>query len=105
MEDTFKTREAQFEAMFAHDEELRFRIIAHRNKLFGVWAAAQLGEAAPPGYAETLSAFALGRHPAELVSRVVTDLQDHGVAIGDIRVWKALEHCHDESERDVKIAG
>ncbi|WP_108663288.1 DUF1476 domain-containing protein [Acuticoccus kandeliae] len=39
----FEDRERAFEARFAHDEELRFKSIARRNKLLGVWAAQQLG--------------------------------------------------------------
>ena len=32
------------ENKFAHDETLRFKAIARRNKLFGLWVAAQLGK-------------------------------------------------------------
>jgi hypothetical protein len=40
---TFKDREKAFERKFAHDEELRFRATARRNKLLGLWAAEKLG--------------------------------------------------------------
>lgn len=40
---TFDKREEGFEKKFAHDEELRFKANARRNKLFGAWAAAKLG--------------------------------------------------------------
>src|SRR5215831_17470708 len=40
---TFDKREEGFEAKFAHDEELRFKARAHRNKLVGLWAAEKLG--------------------------------------------------------------
>lgn len=40
---TFDKREEGFEKQFAHDEELRFRATARRNKLLGLWAAAKLG--------------------------------------------------------------
>lgn len=36
-------RERDFEARYAHDQELRFRIEARRNKLLGLWAAEKLG--------------------------------------------------------------
>lgn len=42
--DSFKDREKGFENKFAHDEELRFKVIARRNKLLGVWAAGLLGK-------------------------------------------------------------
>ena len=40
---TFDKREEGFEKKFAHDEELRFKATARRNKLFGQWAAEKLG--------------------------------------------------------------
>jgi hypothetical protein len=40
---TFDKREEGFEKKFAHDEELRFKATARRNKLLGQWAAAKLG--------------------------------------------------------------
>ena len=41
---TFDKREEGFEKKFAHDEELRFRATARRNKLLGLWAAQKLGK-------------------------------------------------------------
>jgi hypothetical protein len=40
---TFDKREEGFEKQFAHDEELKFRANARRNKLLGLWAAEKLG--------------------------------------------------------------
>lgn len=40
---TFDKREDGFEARFAHDEQLRFRALARRNKALGLWAAEKLG--------------------------------------------------------------
>ncbi len=39
----FEDREKAFEDKWAHDQELRFKIAARRNKLVGLWAAAELG--------------------------------------------------------------
>lgn len=41
---TFDSREQAMEAMFVHDEELRFRALARRNRLLGLWAAEKLGK-------------------------------------------------------------
>ncbi|MGN6462084.1 MAG: DUF1476 domain-containing protein [Pseudolabrys sp.] len=41
---TFDQREKDFERKFAHDEELRFKATARRNKLLGLWAAEKLGK-------------------------------------------------------------
>jgi len=40
---TFEDREKGFERKFAHDEELKFKATARRNKLLGLWAADKLG--------------------------------------------------------------
>ena len=40
---TFDKREEGFEKKFAHDEELKFKAIARRNKMLGLWAAEKLG--------------------------------------------------------------
>ena len=37
----FEDRERGFEAKFAHDEELRFRVSARRDKLFSAWLTTQ----------------------------------------------------------------
>ena len=41
---TFDDRENAFENKFAHDEELRFKAEARRNKLLGLWAAGLMGK-------------------------------------------------------------
>ena len=40
---TFDKREDGFEKKFAHDEELRFKATARRNRLLGQWAAEKMG--------------------------------------------------------------
>jgi len=39
-----KDRQDGFERKFAHDEELKFKATARRNKLLGAWAAEKLGK-------------------------------------------------------------
>jgi hypothetical protein len=43
MSGAFEKRQKGFESKWAHDEELRFKVFARRNKLLGVWAAGELG--------------------------------------------------------------
>lgn len=40
----FDDREKAFESKFAHDEALRFKAEARRNRLLGLWAAEKLGK-------------------------------------------------------------
>jgi hypothetical protein len=37
-------RRDAFESKFAHDEDLKFKATARRNKLLGLWAAEKLGK-------------------------------------------------------------
>ena len=39
-------RLAAFEAKFAHDEQVTFKVTARRNKLLALWAAEQMGKPA-----------------------------------------------------------
>ena len=43
MTGSFNEREKAFESKWAHDEELRFRVITRRNKLLALWAAGEMG--------------------------------------------------------------
>ncbi|MGH6871543.1 MAG: DUF1476 domain-containing protein [Rhizomicrobium sp.] len=56
MADGFKEREKGFESKWAHDEELRFKVMARRNKLLGLWAAGLMGleGAQAEGYARSV---------------------------------------------------
>lgn len=39
-----KDREDAFENKFVHDENLKFKAMARRNKMLGLWAAEKLGK-------------------------------------------------------------
>ena len=41
---TFDDRENAFETKYAHDEAMKFRAEARRNKLLGLWAAGLMGK-------------------------------------------------------------
>ena len=40
----FDDRERSFEAKFAHDATMQFKVEARRNRLLGLWAAEKLGK-------------------------------------------------------------
>jgi hypothetical protein len=86
---TFDKREEGFEAKFAHDEELRFKAEARRNKLLGLWAAEQLGlsgEAANE-YARTVVAAEFGEgRDADVVRKVIADLAAKGVTMTEQQI-------------------
>ncbi len=80
---TFDKREAGFENKFAHDEELRFKATARRNKLLGAWAAEKMGMsgAAADSYAKEVVASDFEEAgDDDVVRKVVSDFKAKGVA-------------------------
>ena len=74
---TFDKREEGFERKFAHDEELKFKATARRNKLLGLWAAAALGKTGADADAYSKEVVAADFEEAgddDVVRKVVTDL-------------------------------
>jgi len=76
---TFDDREHAFEAKFAHDEEMKFRAVARRNKLLGLWAAelmGRTGEAAEAYAREVIKADFEEAGHEDVVRKVSADLGD-----------------------------
>ena len=85
---TFDKREEGFEKKFAHDEELKFRAYARRNKLLGLWAAAQLGKtgADAEAYAkEVVLADFEEAGDGDVLRKVTNDLQAKGISEQQVR--------------------
>ena len=92
---TFDDREKAFETKFAHDEEMRFRITARRNRLLGEWAARQMGlsDVEAESYAKDVvrSDFEeAGDH--DVVRKVLGDLTSAGVECDEAGVQEALRN-------------
>jgi hypothetical protein len=90
---TFDKREEGFEKKFAHDEELRFKSIARRNKLLGLWAAAKLGLSgdAADNYAKEVVIADLeedGDH--DVFRKLRKDFDAKGVAASDVEIRKQM---------------
>lgn len=89
---TFDKREEGFEKQFAHDEELRFKAFARRNKLLGLWAAGILGKtgADADAYAkEVVLADFEEAGDNDVLRKVVKDLQPKGYDEQKIRAQMA----------------
>ena len=74
---TFDKREEGFEKKFAHDEELRFKAFARRNKLLGLWAAGLLGKSGPDAdaYAKEIVMAEFGEHgDDDVLAKLKADL-------------------------------
>lgn len=92
MTTTFDKREEGFEKKFAHDEELRFKAMARRNKLLGLWAAEQLGKSGSDAEAYAKEVVLADFEEAgdnDVVRKVIKDLEGKGVSEQDIRAKMA----------------
>lgn len=81
-------RRDSFERKFAQDEELRFKAIARRNKLLGLWAAEKLGKSGTDADAYARSvvlADVQAAGDADVLRRVTADLASAGVGEADVR--------------------
>lgn len=77
-------RERAFENKFALDQELKFKALARRNKLIGLWAAGLLGKADAEAYAKEVVIADFEEAGEEDVFRKLRgDLDAAGVAISD----------------------
>jgi hypothetical protein len=87
-------REKAFESKFAHDEELRFRATARRNKLLGLWVAEKLGKsgAAAEDYAKSVVVADVEEAGEEDVFRKVrADLDAAKVEQSDHQIRRTME--------------
>lgn len=79
-------RRNSFESKFAHDEELRFRATARRNKLLGLWAAEKLGksgEAAQTYASEVVRADFEEPGDEDVIRKIQADFSAGSVAVSD----------------------
>jgi hypothetical protein len=105
---TFDKREEGFEKKFAHDEELKFKANARRNKLLGLWAAEKLGisGAEADAYAKAV-VMADFDEPGEedVFKKVQADFKAKGVAQSDQQIRKAMDELMAKAITDIKASG
>ena len=88
MTTTFDKREEGFEKQFAHDEELRFKAMARRNKMLGLWAAGVLGKTGADAEAYAKEVVLADFEEAgdnDVVRKVTKDLEPKGISETQIR--------------------
>jgi hypothetical protein len=89
----FEEREKGFERKFAHDEELKFKATARRNRLLGLWAAEQLGIAgdAAQAYArEVIKADLAEPGEEDLFRKLRADFDAKGVGVSDHQIRRQM---------------
>jgi hypothetical protein len=101
---SFDDRERAFETKFAHDEEMKFRITARRNRLLGEWAARQMGlsEAETESYAKDVvrSDFEEAGDN-DVIRKVLGDLTAAEIEIDEEAIVEALRNKEIEARRQI----
>jgi hypothetical protein len=105
---TFEDREKGFERKFAHDEELKFKATARRNKLLGLWAAGKLGLSGDEAqsYAREVVKADLAEPGEEDVFRKVRgDFDAKGVDQSDHQIRRMMGELMAEAVHQIETEG
>jgi hypothetical protein len=105
---TFDKREEGFEKQFAHDEELKFKATARRNKLIGLWAAEKLGLAGAEAeaYAKAFVVADLesaGNH--DVFGKIRQDFDAKGVSLSDHQIRRTMDELTARAVSEIKASG
>ena len=101
---TFDDREKAFEAKYARDEDMAFRVIARRNRLLGQWAAAKMGLTPEETDAYAKAVIQADFEEAgdeDVVRKLLGDLLAAGIEIDDAAVRRALSDQMVEARRQL----
>ena len=105
---TFDKREEGFEKKFAHDEELRFKANARRNKLLGLWAAEKLGvsgDAANVYAKEVVMADFEEAGEEDVFKKVRKDFDAKGIVQSDQDIRRAMVDLMEKAIAEIKASG
>jgi hypothetical protein len=101
----FDKRQEGFEKQFAHDEELRFKATARRNKLLGLWAAEKTGLSGgdAEAYAKSVVLADFDEPGDDDVFRKVrADFDAKSIQVGDDEIRRVMLDLMGKAIADVK---
>jgi hypothetical protein len=102
---TFDKREDSFEKRYVHDEELKFRAEARRNKLVGLWAAEKLGKtgAEATAYADALVVAEISADADERVVAIVKkDFEAAGVDQSEHQIRRTMDEMLARAKAEIQ---
>jgi hypothetical protein len=105
MDGAFEKREKGFEAKWAHDEELRFKVFARRNKLLGRWAAGEMGlsgDAAEAYAREVIAADFEKAGEEDVFAKLRRDFDAKGIALSDHMIRRAMADLLDTAKAEIE---
>lgn len=103
---TFDKREEGFERKFAHDEELKFKATARRNKMLGMWAAAKLGKEGTDAEAYAKSVILADFEEAgddDVLRKVKGDLTAAGIEMTEAQIRATMIELMAKAIDDIQV--
>jgi hypothetical protein len=101
---TFNEREKAFEKKYEHDQDLKFKVNARRNKLLGLWAAGLMGKsgADAEAYAKDV-VLADYEKPgdSDVIEKLVKDLAAAGKPTEDHTIRKQAERLAEAAKEQI----
>ena len=101
----FDDRRDAFEKKFAHDEELRFKATARRNKMLGLWAAERLGKSGADAQTYATSVVVADFEEAgdaDVIRKVKGDLEAGGQAVTEADIKAKLVEFTESAVSDIQ---
>ena len=105
---TFDKREEGFERKFAHDEELRFKASARRNKLLGLWAAGLMGlddDAATDYVKQVIKADFEEAGDDDVFRKIRGDFDVNGIEQSDHQIRRQMDELMAEAITQIENEG
>ena len=102
---TFDKREEGFEKKFALDEEAKFKAMARRNKLLGLWAAGKLGLSGSEAEAYAKEVVLADFEEAgddDVVRKIRKDFEAKGVVESDAQIRKTMNELMAQAVMQIK---
>jgi hypothetical protein len=99
---TFDKREEGFEKQFAHDEELRFKATARRNRLAGLWAAEKLGLSGADADAYAKDVVLAELEGTGVFDKLRKDFDAKGVQQSDHQIRRTMDEMMTKAVAQVK---
>ena len=105
MPGSFDEREKSYEAKWVHDQELRFRVFSRRNRLLGLWAAAEMGVkgADAQAYAAQIVAAEFEKDgESAIFARIRRDFDARHVALSDHMIRRKMDELLETANAEIE---
>jgi hypothetical protein len=100
-----RDREEAFEKKFAHDEELKFKALAKRNKALGLWAAEKLGKSGEEAQAYALEVIQADFEEVgheDVFRKIRSDFDAAGVDQSDHQIRRTMDELLEIAIKEVR---